>query len=263
MPTPTHRSAREDPLSLADGWLQVVSTRHADPRQDVDHVKPGLELVLLDMDGTLVDCSSWEMIHAAFGVTNTPNWEKYQRGLLDDVEFMRSDIALWHVAARARRGADASSGERVHVDEVERILAGAPYMPGARELVDGLRARGVATCILSGGLDLLARRVCLELGIDMYVANGLRLHESGHLNGEGIPYVEIRDKARTTREILRKLGVPKERTAAVGNSAYDAGMFREAGFGVAVNPFDDEVRRAARHVVEGKDLRMVLRHLLS
>lgn len=252
MPTPTHRSARGDPLSLADGWLQVVSTHHKDPREDVDRSKPGLELVLLDMDGTLVDCSSWEMVHEAFGVTNKANWERYQRGELDDVEFMRSDIALWHVGDR-----------KVHVEELERILHPAPLMPGARELVDGLRARGIATCILSGGIDLLARRVCETLGIDMYVANGLRLVESGHLQGDGIVYVEIRDKARPTREILKKLGVPRERAAAVGNSAYDAGMFHEVGVGVAVNAFDDVVRKAATHVVRGKDLRLVLGHLVT
>lgn len=252
VPTPTHRSAREDPLSLADGWLQVVSTRHASPRDDVDRTKPGLELVLLDMDGTLIDASSWEMIHEAFGVSNEHNWLAYQRGELDDVEFMRSDIALWHVGR-----------EKVHVEELERILYQAKLMPGAQELAEGLRARGIATCIVSGGIDILARHVCLELGLDMYVANGLRLAESGHLQGEGIVYLEIRDKARTTREILRKLGVPRERTAAVGNSAYDAPMFREAGFGVAVNPSDHVVRRAARHVVEGKDLRLVLRHLVG
>lgn len=252
MPTPTHRSAREDPLSLADGWLQVVSTRHASPREDIDPGAEGLELVLLDMDGTLIDASSWEMIHEAYGVSNQANWDRYQRGELDDVEFMRSDIALWHV-----------KNETIHVDDLERILFQAPLMPGARELVAGLHARNVATCIVSGGIDLLARHVCETLGIDMYVANGLRLKESGHLAGDGIVYLEIRDKARTTREILKRLSVPKARSAAVGNSAYDAPMFRESGFGVAVNPSDDIVRRAARHVVEGKDLRDVLRHLVG
>lgn len=253
MPTPTHRSAREDPMGLAEGWLQVVSTRHPlDPRQDVDRSKPGLELVLFDMDGTLVDASSWEMVHEHFGVSNEENWRRYRRGEMDDVAFLRSDIALWTVG-----------GREVHVDEVCGIVEKAPLMPGAKELVAGLRARGVATCILSGGLDLLARKVCLDLGIDMYVANGLRLKESGHLHGEGILYVEVKDKARTTREILRKLGVPRSRAAAVGNSAYDVPMFRECAFGVAVNPSDDWVRRHARRVVEGKDLRPVLAHLLG
>lgn len=246
-PTPTHRSAREDPAAIADGWLQIVSTHYHDPREDVDREKPGLELVLLDMDGTLVPGSTWEAIHERFGVSNETNWQRYQAGEMDDHEFIRSDIALWHVG-----------GREVHVDEIIGILDEHPLMDGAREVVAGLRERGIATCIVSGGLDLLARRVCLELGIDMYVANGVRLRESGHLTGDGLVFVEIKDKARPTRDILRRLGVPRERTAAVGNSAYDVPMFREAGFGIAFNPSDDVVRRGARHVVEGTDMRPVL-----
>lgn len=251
-PTPTHRSAREDPAAIADGWLQIVSTRHLDPREDVDRSKPGLELVFLDMDGTLVPGSTWEALHEHFGVSNESNWLRYQRGELDDIEFIRSDIALWHVG-----------GREVHVDDVQRVLDTHPFMDGAREVVAGLRERGIATCIVSGGLDLLARRVCQELGIDMYVANGVRLRESGHLTGEGFVFVEIKDKGRVTRDILRRLGVPGERTAAVGNSAYDVPMFREAGFGIAFNPSDDYVRRKAKHVVEGVDMRPVLPLLLA
>jgi len=249
VPTPTHRSARE-PLPLADGWLQVVSTHHASPRDDVDRAKPGLELVLFDMDGTLVHGSAWEMLHEAFGVSNEPNWLAYQRGEIDDHGFIRSDLALWE-------------GKDVHVSDLERILGEARIMDGAKEVVAALRERRVATCIVSGGIDILARRACLELGIDMYVANGVRLHESGHVQGEGIVWVDIRDKGKMAREILRKLGVPRERTASVGNSAFDVPMFRETGYGVAFNPSDDYVRRKARHVVEGTDMRPVLGHLLG
>jgi len=240
-------------MALAGGWLQVVSTHHRDPRHDVDRTKPGLELVLLDMDGTLVHGSTWEILHEHYGVSNEVNWLRYQRGELDDHAFIRSDIALWRVDERP-----------VHVDEIDEILhKRTRIMDGAKELVDALRARGIATCIVSGGLDLLARRVCLELGIDMYVANGLRLKESGHVSGEGLVFIEIKDKGRTTREILKRLGVPRARTAAVGNSAYDVPMFRECGFGVAFNPSDHYVRRMARHVVEGVDMRDVIPHLVG
>ncbi|MHB8605046.1 MAG: HAD-IB family phosphatase [Thermoplasmatota archaeon] len=244
--------ARGPPVTLEDGWLQVLTPRGEDPRRDVHRHARGLDLVIFDMDGTLVDkMSSWEMIHAAFGVSNFKNWQRYQRGEIDDHQFMASDIEMWCIDDR-----------KVHVAEIEKILATAEIMPGARELVDALRAQGVATCILSGGLDLLARRVAIELGIDMYVANGLALTATGHLAGHGICYVKINDKGHPTRELLNVLGVAPARAAAVGNSEWDAAMFRECGFSVAVNPFDDKVRAAASVVLESKDLALAIPHLV-
>ncbi len=257
MPTPTHRSMRAENAvtELMDGWLQVVSRHHHPPREDVDRdgADHALDLVAFDMDGTLVTGpSSWEMVHRALGVDNARNWERYQSGEIDDREFMRSDIELW-----CRRA------EGVHLRDVERILREAELMPRARELVAELKKRRVATCILSGGLDVLAHRVCVETGIDMYVANGLALDAEGYLRGEGLCYVKINDKAAVTRALLAAMGVRPERAAAVGNSEWDAGMFREVGFGVAIAPVDRGVREAADAVVEGTDMMEVLPHLLS
>ncbi len=255
MPTPTHRSRHLDHEALVDGWLQIISTHHHAPLLDV-HKDParGLDLVLFDMDGTLVDgVSSWEMVHHHFGVTNDTNWQRYSRGEITDEEFVRSDIELWR-----------AGDHRIHVEEIDEILKREmTLMPGARECVDTIRDMGITTGILSGGLDILARRVAVELGIDLYVANGLRLDPEGFLKGEGLTFVKINDKATTTRDILRVLDVDALRTSAVGNSEYDVGMFREVGHSVAVNPFDQKVRDGAAQVVEGKDLRDVLAHMLA
>lgn len=240
-------------MSLADGWLGVVSTHRHDPREDVPHedrARRPLDLVLFDMDGTLIQESSWEMVHAAFGVSNEDNWLAYQRGELDDHAFMRSDIALW------------TTDRDIHVSEVEEVLAKATLFEGVRETVLALREAGVATCVLSGGIDILARKICEDIGIDMFVANGLRLRESGHLHGEGLPFVQINDKSRMTREILAKLGVDASRAAAIGNSAYDVPMFQACAYGIAFNPSDEHVRRHARHIVEAPDMRPAVRLLL-
>ncbi len=255
MPTPTHRSRHLDATRLADGWLQIVSTSKKSPASARGGGgRRGLDAVLFDMDGTLIDgLSSWEMVHAHFGVSNTANWQRYVRGELTDDAFIRSDIELWRYG-----------GREIHVDEVDHALhKDIQYMPGAREVVAELHTRGIATAIVSGGLDVLARTVAMELGIEMYVANGLRLDPEGFLRGDGLTFVKLNDKARTTRDLLGVLGVEPVRVAAVGNSAYDVGMFDEVGFSVAVNPFDDEVRNGADRVVEGKDLRDVLAHFLE
>lgn len=245
---------REDVLPLTPPWLNVVDAHRRSPLTEIDpaHRAP-FDLVLFDMDGTVVDeKSSWEWLHEHFGVSNEKNWARYQAGEISDEEFMASDIALWCV-----------DGRRIHRDEVEAILRKAPIMPGTRELVTELKRAGVATAIMSGGLDVLARRVCLETGIDMYVANGLVTDPDGWIAGQGICVVEIRDKGRPTRDLLRLLGVAPERAAAVGNSIWDSTMFREVGFSIAFNPFPDGVAETADVVIHEKDMRLCAPHLLG
>lgn len=211
------------------------------------------DVVFFDMDGTLVDeMSSWEFVHEHFGVSNLANWQRYSRGEIDDAEFIRSDIALWGIETRP-----------IHLDDVRKVLEIAPVMKNAEKVVRGLRDRGVSTGIVSGGLDLLSARVAEALGMDFHVANELTTDPAGYLAGEGVVHVPIRDKGTPTRRFVEAAGVPKARTAAVGNSEWDVTMFRATAFGVAFNPFDDGVRRGAHVVVEGTDMQPVLDALLA
>ena len=210
-----------------------------------------LRLVAFDMDGTLVDVgSSWAAVHAHFGDRNPDGLRRFLANEIDDEEFIRSDIAIWrrHLPTLA-------------LDDLEAILNEVPLMPGAARLVDGLRARGVRTAIVSGGIDLLARRVARELGIDIALANGFRATSSGRLTGEGIVRVPIHGKEGVLEGLQRQLGVRPQETASVGNSEIDIGLFRRSRLGVAFLPEDEAVRRHADRVVAERDLARVLEAL--
>ncbi|HXY47715.1 MAG TPA: HAD-IB family phosphatase [Thermoplasmata archaeon] len=207
-----------------------------------------LRLVAFDMDGTLVDvASSWRVVHDHFGDHNDEGLRRFLANEIDDVEFIRSDVRIWkkHVP-------------ELTIGDLDRILAGVPLMPGARDLVRGLRARGARTAIVSGGLDLLARRVARELGIDIALANGVRVTSAGHLTGDGIVRVPIHGKEGVLAALQEQLQVGPEETASVGNSEIDVGLFRRSRVGIAFLPEDDEVRRAATAVVTERDLARVL-----
>ena len=207
-----------------------------------------LRLVAFDMDGTLVDVgSSWAAVHAHFGEQNPEGLRRFLANEIDDEEFIRSDIAIWrrHVPELA-------------IDDLEAILEQVPLMPGAAALFRGLRERGVRTAIVSGGIDLLARRLARELGIDVALANGFRLRSDGQLTGEGIVRVPIHGKEAVLGQLQRQLGVDVEETAAVGNSEIDVGLFRRSRLGIAFQPEDEEVRRHADRVVVERDLMSVL-----
>jgi phosphoserine phosphatase len=210
-----------------------------------------LKLVALDMDGTLVDVdSSFGAIHHHFQDHNADGLRDFLAGRIDDHEFFRTDVRIWR-----RHRPDLT------IDDLEAILATVPLMPGAATLISGLRARGVRTAIISGGIDLLAHRVARELGIDLALANGFRVDPLGRLTGDGIIRVPIKGKEGVLAGLQHQLGIAVAETASVGNSEIDVGLFRRSRVGVAFLPEDEAVRRGATTIVEEKDLGRVLETL--
>ncbi|MDG6221198.1 MAG: HAD hydrolase family protein, partial [Candidatus Thermoplasmatota archaeon] len=82
--------------------------------------------------------------------------------------------------------------------------------------------------------------------------------KKGEVLGEGKLQVALRDKRTTLLDIINKQGVSKEHTVAVGNSYIDAQMLDIAGLGIAFNPADDVVVRAADVVIKEKNLLRIL-----
>ncbi len=210
-----------------------------------------LRFVAFDMDGTLVDVeSSWAAVHAHYGESNADGLRRFLANEIDDEEFIRTDIAIW------RRHAPA-----IGLADLEAILDQVPLMPGASALFRGLRERGVRTAIVSGGIDLLARRIARELGIDLALANGFRYTSSGQLTGDGIVRVPAHRKEQVLAQLQAQLGFAPEETAAVGNSDIDVGLFRRSRFGIAFQPADAAIRAAAHRTVLERDLARVLEAL--
>ena len=196
-----------------------------------------LKLVAFDMDGTLVDVSSsWGAVHQHFGLSNAKALEQFLNDEIDDEEFVRADVRLW----KTRR-------PEITIEEVEEILDRVPLMPGASELLKGLRERGVRTAIISGGIDLLARRIGRELGMEYVLANGIRTSADGRLTDEGIIRVPIKRKGEALRSVQRNLGVGTQETASVGNSEIDIAMFRESRVGLAFRPEDEATAPGGHH----------------
>jgi phosphoserine phosphatase len=211
-----------------------------------------IRLVAFDMDGTLVDVkSSWAAVHAHFGESNDESVRLFLADQIDDLEFLRRDILLWWKHRPA-----------ISVEDLEGILARVPLVPGCQRLFHALRERRILTAIVSGGIDILARRIGRELGVDYVLANGFRVDADGRLTGEGIIRVPIKGKEGVLRTIQEQLGVAPEETASVGNSDIDVGLFRRSRIGIAFRPEDDSVRRHATAVVEGPDISDVLPYLL-
>jgi phosphoserine phosphatase len=210
------------------------------------------KLVVFDFDGVIADTiSSWVWVHEHFGVNNDASLELYLDDKIDDLEFMRRDIALW----RAKKS-------DIKIKDIENILVNVPIMKGTKETIDRLHATGIHTGIISGGLDIMVHRVAKDLGIDYVLANGLQADDSGKLTGEGILRVELKNKSVPMQRLLDYFKVTPEETVAVGNGHIDVPMFKFAGLKIAFNPDDVIVRENADVVIEKKNLTEILKYIL-
>ncbi len=125
-------------------------------------------LVLLDVDGTLVDTNhlhviAWQRAFRGIGL-ELPSWELHRQVGKGGDKF---------VAAVAGEQVEREQGDDVrslHGDEFGALIDEARPLPGARDLLVALRERGVTTVLASSGraeevdryLDLLAARELLD-----------------------------------------------------------------------------------------------------
>ena len=207
-------------------------------------VKFPLQLILFDMDGVLANTlSSWRYIHDHFDTTNHHSVEEYLKGNIDDLEFIKRDVQLWH-----------TNGLLTTYDHIKQILDKIPVMPGASSLFKFLKQNEIKTAIISAGLDILATRIATTLEVDYYYANGIKKDSSGRLTGEGILNVQLKYKDKNVQDLLRRTGISANNCAAVGNSCFDLPMLTSCGLGIAFNPVDSCIKDAADSIVEGDNL---------
>ena len=172
------------------------------------------------MDGTVLEHnSSWVAIHSHFGTEHrgAASLRLYTEGKIDYLEFMRRDIGSWP--------------KGVTRDEIRGILSGYKIRREAPGVIEELRARGIRTALVTSGIDILAKEVAAELGIDHWLANGLRFDKRGVLLPTGVGRVDPTRKDLAYAKLLLRLGIPAKRTIAVGDTIYDLAFLKSARLG--------------------------------
>jgi phosphoserine phosphatase len=204
-----------------------------------------IRLALLDLDGTLkLERDPYIYLHKRLGT-----WESsksfFQLGLQGKIsysEWLRRDAELW-------------AGQSV--EHVQELFRQSPYVPGAAELLRGLKAGGVQVALVSTGLNLHANLVRDEFDLDHVFANEI-LTSDGHLSGEAVERVPEGGKGAVADLLLDKLKVKPDSVLAMGDGSSDIALFERAGVSVAVHPSSDRLREAADIVLEEPDLRPLL-----
>jgi phosphoserine phosphatase len=222
-----------------------------EPNYNITKKVEKIELAIFDMDGVLTDIiSSWKYIHDFFKTSNERSVDEYLRGRIDDMEFIRRDANLWK-----------ENGKPITKNKLAEILSDVPLMKGSQECISGLKENNIKTAIISAGLDILAKRVANDLGIDKILANGVKADKQGRINGIGIVGVRLMYKDFALKKLAESQKIPFERIVSIGNSCLDIPMFETSGLSIAFNPDDECTRNAADIIIKEKDLSKILPYL--
>ena len=200
--------------------------------------------------------SSWQTLHQHFGTDSSELLVRFIAKEIDDVQFMREDIALWKAVQ-----------PRIHKDELFRAYSGVRLMQGARQVVTRLRNNGVMVVIISAGIDIFVSIIANMLKVDDWIANGFLFDDDGWLEDEGVLRISAHDKASSVLRIMQMHGFSADEIVCVGDSEVDLSMHVEGAAFIAFNPSRETslaaFQQARVPLVESRDLRDIWIHLFA
>jgi len=215
-------------------------------------IAPHDTLIAFDVDGTLIQSQNnlvvWQLLNRHFHTDDAVESERFQHYLRKEIsyaEWVDLDIQTWKNA-----GATRSEMETV----IRRDLT---PVPGAQETLNTLKLRGYRLAIISGTLDLT---IDLLLPINLFEAiytNQIWFDPSGAIEGWRATPFDMDGKAEALLCIAEQMQIPLTQTAFIGDHLNDLQVMEAAGVAIAFNPKVEEVKQAAKHVIEG-DLRNLL-----
>ncbi len=208
-------------------------------------------LATLDMDGTLLECRSIDVLCRKFGLETK----------LAEID-RRSDLLegykVSEIVAQLFGGMKAS--------DLERAFDSIKVVDGAKEFIDFLRKKKFLTAIITDSYTFLASRLAEKLEIDLVWGNKLE-NVDGIVTGRIVMPLGWKKQKKCQKKAVCKLHamcklaqkneVEMDKTLAIGDSKSDFCMIERAAIGVAFRPKDPEIVKIADLVVYGDFFELV------
>jgi phosphoserine phosphatase len=218
---------------------------------------PKYRLVCFDVDGTLIDNVkfSWQIFHDHLQ-TDVHRREdariKFLNGQIKYQEWADHDIGLFKEKKPMKK-------------DFLKALDKLKLMEGALETLHELKKRGIKLAVISGSISIILEKFIPnygELFDDIFISR-MVFDEQGYFQSIDVTKYDIDRKALALKKIAEKENIDLKDCVFVGDYLNDIKVIQEAGLGIAFNCKEDKLKEVADVVIEKKDLREVLKHILK
>jgi HAD superfamily phosphoserine phosphatase-like hydrolase len=211
-----------------------MTDRPAPPRR--------FSLVTFDLDGTLTAVHGWKVIAEATGRSaefKATNRRFFAGEISEDVHLKNLlDLALG-----------------LRLDEVGAILERTPRVHGISETLDGVRARGMRSALLTHNPTYVCDWYLARFPFDDAEGTPGTVVTDGRIVDSG---PAIAGKLAGLHSLAARFDLPLSSIVHVGDGAADAAVFEQVGAGIAFNTRLADVERRADAAVRSKSLTAIL-----
>lgn len=216
------------------------------------------KLVCFDVDGTLIDniTFSWQLFHDYFQTDmhrRKDAKKKFYDNEISYKEWAEHDIQLWKERNATKHG---------FLEAIEK--GGLKLMEGAMETLLELKKRNIKLAIISGSLNIILEKFIPdynEIFDDIFLSR-IYFDENGNISKVEATEYDMEGKALAMRKIAEREKLKLEECVFVGDYLNDKKIMEEAGLGIAFNCNHDELKNVADVIIQKKDLKEILKHIL-
>jgi len=206
------------------------------------------KFIVFDMDGVIFKKDSfWSELGKELG-----NWE------------IGEELTRKYLKTDTKKLADEVIGKLwkgKSADAFFKLIRKSEYNAGVKETIKELRDRNFKICILTTGPIELAKRAKTELKIDFIYGNEIVIKDNVITGDYNWLFLDFNHKGEFLKKICNEHNFKLEETIVVGDNEQDIHKFKVAGLSIAFNSISEELKQEADVVVDGDDLREILRYI--
>ncbi len=184
-----------------------------------------VKAIVFDVDETLTEGISWFRLTEGLGGSTAVHEKiirEMQEGKLNYLEAKDQILHHWQQTGNANK------------KFMHRMFLQWGLLSDAKEIIDYLRPT-YELCLISGAMDLRVQVVAELLNIPEWYANtDLVWDGKGDLIDLHYQVDQDGDKVKHFQEFIKRHGLSKEETAAVGDGGSDKGLFETVGYPILV-----------------------------